>query len=115
MNRVLSHFAGVAQLVEHHLAKVAVESSNLFARSTFRFKQGRRSFFCGQFCVLVTGRGFQLVLMLRLVRFLFVGIVNGRSPFVVLTNYDWLFAGVWESPITLTCFGAFAEKNIATS
>ncbi len=27
--------AGVAQLVEHHLAKVAVESSNLFARSTF--------------------------------------------------------------------------------
>ncbi len=27
--------AGVAQLVEHHLAKVAVESSNLFARSIF--------------------------------------------------------------------------------
>ena len=27
--------AGVAQLVEHHLAKVAVESSNLFARSNF--------------------------------------------------------------------------------
>jgi hypothetical protein len=26
-------FASVAQLVEHHLAKVAVESSNLFARS----------------------------------------------------------------------------------
>ncbi len=33
-------FAGVAQLVEHHLAKVAVESSNLFARSIFRTKQG---------------------------------------------------------------------------
>jgi hypothetical protein len=27
-------FAGVAQLVEHYLAKVDVESSNLFARST---------------------------------------------------------------------------------
>lgn len=27
--------AGVAQLVEHHLAKVAVESSSLFARSIF--------------------------------------------------------------------------------
>ena len=26
-------FAGVAQLVEHHLAKVDVESSSLFARS----------------------------------------------------------------------------------
>ena len=35
-----SLFAGVAQLVEHHLAKVAVESSNLFARSIFRFKRG---------------------------------------------------------------------------
>ena len=34
--------AGVAQLVEHHLAKVAVESSNLFARSIFRIKQGQR-------------------------------------------------------------------------
>lgn len=28
-------FAGVAQLVEHHLAKVDVESSSLFARSIF--------------------------------------------------------------------------------
>ncbi len=37
--------AGVAQLVEHHLAKVAVESSNLFARSIFRIKQGRRHSF----------------------------------------------------------------------
>jgi hypothetical protein len=27
--------AGVAQLVEHHVANVNVESSNLFARSTF--------------------------------------------------------------------------------
>jgi hypothetical protein len=27
--------AGVAQLVEHHLAKVDVESSSLFARSIF--------------------------------------------------------------------------------
>ena len=27
--------AGVAQLVEHHLAKVDVDSSNLFARSIF--------------------------------------------------------------------------------
>ena len=32
----LSLDASVAQLVEHHLAKVEVESSNLFARSTFR-------------------------------------------------------------------------------
>jgi hypothetical protein len=29
-------YAGVAQLVEHHLAKVDVESSSLFARSTFK-------------------------------------------------------------------------------
>ena len=28
-----SQFAGVAQLVEHHLAKVDVEGSNPFARS----------------------------------------------------------------------------------
>jgi hypothetical protein len=28
--------AGVAQLVEHHLAKVDVESSSLFARSIFQ-------------------------------------------------------------------------------
>ena len=28
------NFAGVAQLVEHHLAKVDVEGSNPFARST---------------------------------------------------------------------------------
>jgi hypothetical protein len=28
--------AGVAQLVEHHLAKVDVDSSNLFARSIFQ-------------------------------------------------------------------------------
>ncbi len=34
--------AGVAQLVEHHLAKVAVESSNLFARSTFPFGRVRQ-------------------------------------------------------------------------
>jgi hypothetical protein len=34
--------AGVAQLVEHHLAKVAVESSSLFARSIFRFKRIRQ-------------------------------------------------------------------------
>jgi hypothetical protein len=31
--------ASVAQLVEHHLAKVDVESSNLFARSIFRSPQ----------------------------------------------------------------------------
>ncbi len=31
----LSTYAGVAQLVEHYLAKVDVESSNLFARSIF--------------------------------------------------------------------------------
>ena len=30
------HKAGIAQLVEHHLAKVDVESSNLFARSIFK-------------------------------------------------------------------------------
>ena len=30
-------FAGVAQLVEHHLAKVDVEGSNPFARSIFLF------------------------------------------------------------------------------
>ena len=30
-----SSSAGVAQLVEHHLAKVDVESSSLFARSIF--------------------------------------------------------------------------------
>ena len=29
-------FAGVAQLVEHHLAKVDVESSSLFARSILK-------------------------------------------------------------------------------
>ena len=29
-------YAGVAQLVEHHLAKVDVEGSNPFARSNFR-------------------------------------------------------------------------------
>ncbi len=39
--------AGVAQLVEHHLAKVDVESSSLFARSIF--KPGLRTgFFVGQ-------------------------------------------------------------------
>ena len=32
-NLINPSFAGVAQLVEHHLAKVAVESSSLFARS----------------------------------------------------------------------------------
>ena len=31
-------FAGVAQLVEHHLAKVDVEGSNPFARSILFFK-----------------------------------------------------------------------------
>jgi hypothetical protein len=31
----VSRFAGVAQLVEHHLAKVDVEGSNPFARSNF--------------------------------------------------------------------------------
>ena len=35
-----SLFAGVAQLVEHHLAKVDVESSNLFARSSLRQAYG---------------------------------------------------------------------------
>ncbi|EDY83329.1 hypothetical protein VDG1235_2955 [Verrucomicrobiia bacterium DG1235] len=45
---ILTHLfneAGVAQLVEHHLAKVAVESSNLFARSTFSssFEEEARS------------------------------------------------------------------------
>jgi hypothetical protein len=37
--------AGVAQLVEHHLAKVDVESSSLFARSIFSLceKMSRRS------------------------------------------------------------------------
>ncbi len=34
--RLQIHFAGVAQLVEHHLAKVDVESSSLFARSIFK-------------------------------------------------------------------------------
>ncbi len=33
--------AGVAQLVEHYLAKVAVESSSLFARSIFPFLRDR--------------------------------------------------------------------------
>jgi hypothetical protein len=28
------HFAGIAQLVEHDLAKVGVESSSLFSRSS---------------------------------------------------------------------------------
>ena len=32
--------AGVAQLVEHHLAKVDVEGSNPFARSILFFKDG---------------------------------------------------------------------------
>ena len=31
---IIAGFAGVAQLVEHHLAKVDVEGSNPFARST---------------------------------------------------------------------------------
>tara|TARA_B100001964_G_scaffold239599_1_gene307540 strand:+ start:292 stop:1071 length:780 start_codon:yes stop_codon:yes gene_type:complete len=34
----ISSFAGVAQLVEHHLAKVDVEGSNPFARSIFPLK-----------------------------------------------------------------------------
>ena len=37
--------AGVAQLVEHHLAKVAVESSSLFARSIFRLTRIRLAAF----------------------------------------------------------------------
>ena len=40
--------AGVAQLVEHHLAKVDVESSSLFARSIFvkRLKVTSGAFSC---------------------------------------------------------------------
>ena len=34
-NLINPSFAGVAQLVEHHLAKVDVESSSLFARSIY--------------------------------------------------------------------------------
>ena len=34
-NLIDPSFAGVAQLVEHHLAKVDVESSSLFARSIY--------------------------------------------------------------------------------
>ena len=37
---LIPSFAGVAQLVEHHLAKVDVESSSLFARSIFRKTAG---------------------------------------------------------------------------
>ena len=33
--KIVIKFAGVAQLVEHHLAKVDVEGSNPFARSKF--------------------------------------------------------------------------------
>ena len=33
--KIVIEFAGVAQLVEHHLAKVDVEGSNPFARSKF--------------------------------------------------------------------------------
>ena len=33
ITNILVGFAGVAQLVEHHLAKVDVEGSNPFARS----------------------------------------------------------------------------------
>ena len=33
ITNILEGFAGVAQLVEHHLAKVDVEGSNPFARS----------------------------------------------------------------------------------
>ncbi len=36
--------AGVAQLVEHHLAKVDVESSSLFARSIFLSPSFERDF-----------------------------------------------------------------------
>ena len=43
-------FAGVAQLVEHHLAKVDVESSSLFARSILQKALGvdARGLFCAQ-------------------------------------------------------------------
>ena len=37
--------AGVAQLVEHHLAKVAVDGSNPFARSIFQIKDNCKAGF----------------------------------------------------------------------
>jgi hypothetical protein len=40
--KIMECFAGVAQLVEHHLAKVDVEGSNPFARSKF-FKPLKRA------------------------------------------------------------------------
>jgi hypothetical protein len=42
---VCSSSAGVAQLVEHHLAKVAVESSSLFARSNLEKRPPNRGRF----------------------------------------------------------------------
>jgi hypothetical protein len=44
-NLIAPCFAGVAQLVEHHLAKVDVESSSLFARSILGVGFEKRSYF----------------------------------------------------------------------
>ena len=41
----VNFLASVAQLVEHHLAKVDVESSNLFARSIYKPLVHAKGFF----------------------------------------------------------------------
>ena len=48
----VSGVAGVAQLVERHLAKVAVDGSSPFARSNIL---GRREFLCGLFLCVFNG------------------------------------------------------------
>src|SRR5690606_35224691 len=50
-----SPLAGVAQLVEHHLAKVDVESSSLFARSIFPHPKRMRVFSCPESWTRGTG------------------------------------------------------------
>gem|GEM_PF-6377720 len=46
--------AGVAQLVEHHLAKVRVASSSLVSRSRFPSSTEAGILFFGQFVILFT-------------------------------------------------------------
>ena len=57
-----AQFAGIAQLVEHNLAKVGVGSSSLLSRS--RFKKAlveRLGLFFGQYILIFLGRHLDLV------------------------------------------------------
>ena len=48
--------AGIAQLVEHDLAKVGVESSSLFSRSSFKEASVRRGFVFSESSFLFTNK-----------------------------------------------------------